>query len=405
VTTAIEVDGLGKRFRLYYDKNQTIKTAVLRGGRARYQELWAVRNVSLEVPQGTTFGLIGSNGSGKSTLLRCLARILRPDEGSYLVRGRVAALLELGSGFHHELTGRQNVYLNGTILGLKEREIDQRMNGIIEFSGLEAAIDQPVKNYSSGMYARLGFAVATSVDPEVLLVDEVLAVGDVAFQRRCMERIQELRRDGRTVVIVSHDSNAVRTLCDAIVWLRDGAMQQAGSTADVLDAYLRASADDPLPSTVEDDQWGTGEATLLDVALVNAAGEDTTEVVAGRPVSLRLRWKRAASVPEVVAAVFLSAADGSQLWEATTLDAGLSLSGATGTLVVEIPALPLQPGPYWFDAALQDPTGGHVYDHRRHAVRFSVRGVRGREGRGHLSLAPVWRVELPRSDSPVVDSR
>lgn len=389
---AVEVRDFGKKFRLYRDKNQTLKTAVLRGSRAKYEELWAVRHVDLAVPQGTTFGLIGNNGSGKSTLLRCLARILRPDEGTMAVRGRVAALLELGSGFHPELTGRQNVFLNGTILGMKRRELERRFDDLVAFAGLERAIDQPVKNYSSGMYARLGFAVATSVDPEVLLVDEVLAVGDVAFQRRCMERINELRSDGRTVVIVSHDATAIRGLCDSAAWLERGVLRETGPVGDVLDHYLRSTAEE-RPAVADDaDRWGNGDVLLDEVTLVDDEGHKVSAVASGQPVAVRIAWSAKQSVPDLVVGLGLWAADGTHLWGASTSDRGVGLDTAAGrgVLTVRIPRLVLQPGPFWIDATAHDPTGAHVYDYRRHAVRLTVIDGGAGEHGGYVSLASEW---------------
>jgi ABC-2 type transport system ATP-binding protein len=184
-TPVITVDHVSKRFRLYHERNQSLKASVLRGGRARFEEFWALDDVSFEVPEGSTFGLIGENGSGKSTLLKCIARILRPDKGSISARGKLSALLELGAGFHPELSGRENVYLNGSILGLSKKQLDERFDEIVAFAGIEHFIDTPVKNYSSGMYVRLGFSVAINVDPDLLLIDEVLAVGDAEFQRKC----------------------------------------------------------------------------------------------------------------------------------------------------------------------------------------------------------------------------
>src|SRR5664280_8272 len=217
--SAVVVDDVSKRFRLYSERNQSLKAALMRHGRARYEEFWAVREVSLEIKQGATYGLVGENGSGKSTLLKCIAKILRPDRGTIRTTGKLAALLELGSGFHPELSGRENVFLNGSILGLSKRELTSRFDEIVGFAGLEQFIDQPVKNYSSGMYVRLGFSVAINVDPDVLLVDEVLAVGDAVFQRRCQEKFSEFRRAGKTVVVVSHAMETVRTMCDEVAWL------------------------------------------------------------------------------------------------------------------------------------------------------------------------------------------
>ncbi|MEL0284290.1 MAG: ABC transporter ATP-binding protein, partial [Ilumatobacter sp.] len=189
--SAVAVRDLWKSFRLYHERNQFLKAAILRGRRARYEEFWALKDVSFEVPVGTTFGVIGSNGSGKSTLLKCLAGILVPERGEVEISGRISALLELGAGFHPELSGRENVFLNGAILGLSKKEIAARFDSIVDFAGLEDFIDSPVKNYSSGMFVRLGFAVAAHVEPEVLLVDEVLSVGDEAFQRKSAEKIEQ----------------------------------------------------------------------------------------------------------------------------------------------------------------------------------------------------------------------
>src|SRR5215212_11242736 len=235
---AIVVDGVSKRFRLYKERNQSLKAALMRGRRAAYEEFWALKDVSFEIPEGITFGLIGENGSGKSTLLKTIARILRPDAGDVRTRGSLAALLELGSGFHPELSGRENVYLNGSILGMAKKEIDSRFDAIVDFAGIEQFIDQPVKNYSSGMYVRLGFAVAINVDPEVLLLDEVLAVGDEAFQRKCEERFAEFRASGRTVVLVSHAMSSMRTLCDRVARLEQGRLLDLGVPNDVVDHYV-----------------------------------------------------------------------------------------------------------------------------------------------------------------------
>ena len=191
MSAAITVDGVWKNFRLYHERNRFIKAAILRGRRARYEEFWALNDVSFEIPHGATFGIIGANGSGKSTMLKCLAGILFPDKGSITTKGRLAALLELGAGFHPELSGRENVFLNGAILGMTRKELDRRYSDIVEFAGIERFIDTPVRNYSNGMIVRLGFAIAAHVDPEILLIDEILSVGDQTFQRKSAEKIEE----------------------------------------------------------------------------------------------------------------------------------------------------------------------------------------------------------------------
>ena len=228
MSTALSVHELWKSYRLYHERNQYLKAAILKGRRARYEEFWALKGVDFAVPTGSTFGVIGSNGSGKSTLLKTMAGILQPEKGSVEINGRVSALLELGAGFHPELTGRENVFLNGAILGLVE-EGDHRDASTTSSSSPVCAdfIDTPVKNYSSGMFVRLGFAVAAHVEPDVLLIDEVLSVGDESFQRRCAEKIDEFRRDGRTIVFVSHGLSQVEQLCEDAAWIDKGELEDA----------------------------------------------------------------------------------------------------------------------------------------------------------------------------------
>ncbi|MGN6427688.1 MAG: ABC transporter ATP-binding protein [Leifsonia sp.] len=237
---ALSVENLSLKYRLYRERNNSIKTALMRGRKAVYEDFWALRNVSFDVPRGTTFGLIGQNGSGKSTLLKCLSRILYPDEGGFTAHGRIASLLELGSGFHPELSGRENVFLNGSILGMSRKDITRKFDEIVEFSGIEKFIDQPVKNYSSGMYVRLGFSVAINVDPDILIVDEVLAVGDAAFREKCAQKFRELKERGRTVVLVTHSMAMLREMCDAAAWLDNGVLKTAGDAEPVIAAYEEA---------------------------------------------------------------------------------------------------------------------------------------------------------------------
>lgn len=272
MSTAIEVVDVSKRFRMYKERNQSLKASLMRGRRAKYDEFWALRDVGFEIPEGTTFGLIGENGSGKSTLLKCLARILVPDTGNVRVNGSMAALLELGSGFHPELTGRENVFLNGSILGLGKKDIESRFEEIVDFAGIEQFIDQPVKNYSSGMYVRLGFSVAINVDPDILLVDEVLAVGDASFQAKCMEKFADFRTAGKTVVIVSHAMGSMRTMCDHAAWLEHGRLVASGPATDLVDSYIdKTHTDRPVEEAVhETGRHGSGEITVERVELLDA---------------------------------------------------------------------------------------------------------------------------------------
>jgi len=235
---AVRVDHVSKSFRMYHERNQTIKSAVMRGRTSVHDDFWALKDVTLDVPSGSTFGLIGSNGSGKSTLLKCLANIYYPNKGTISHFGRIAAMLEVGSGFHTELSGRENIFLNGSILGMSKKEITAKVDEIIDFSGVEQFIDQPVKNYSSGMFVRLGFAVAINVEPDILVVDEVLAVGDAEFQEKCVQKFKDFKKAGRTVILVSHDMGAIQTMCDHAAWLSHGELIETGPAKTTIKSYL-----------------------------------------------------------------------------------------------------------------------------------------------------------------------
>lgn len=243
--TAVRVDHVTKSFRLYHERNQTIKAAIMRGRTSVHEDFLALKDVTFDVPVGSTFGLIGSNGSGKSTLLKCLANIYYPNSGSITHFGKIAAMLEVGSGFHSELSGRENIFLNGSILGMSRKEIVRKFDEIIDFSGVEQFIDQPVKNYSSGMYVRLGFAIAINVNPDILVVDEVLAVGDAEFQERCFQKFRDLKKEGKTVILVSHSMEMVEQMCDDVAWLNHGTLMDVGKAGPTIKAYRKSIAAEP----------------------------------------------------------------------------------------------------------------------------------------------------------------
>jgi ABC-2 type transport system ATP-binding protein len=238
---AVEVVDVSKKFRLYHERNQTIKSAMMRGRTSRHEDFWALRDVSLDIIEGETHGLIGSNGSGKSTLLKCLAKIYWPTEGTINYRGRLASLLEVGSGFHLELSGRENIYLNGSILGMSKKEIDSKFDEIVDFSGVERFLDQPVKNYSSGMYVRLGFSIAIHVEPDILVVDEVLSVGDAEFQNKSVKKFAEFKRQGRTIIMVSHSMGLMEELCDSVTWINQGQVKRTGNPKKIIADYLSST--------------------------------------------------------------------------------------------------------------------------------------------------------------------
>ncbi|HOM71380.1 MAG TPA: ABC transporter ATP-binding protein [Armatimonadota bacterium] len=242
--SAIELQGLKKSFRLVHGQAGSIKALLLSFKRRKPEELMALKGVDLSIAKGETLAVIGRNGSGKSTMLGIVGRIYKPTSGKVIVHGRVSALLELGAGFHPELTGIENIYLNGAILGIKTRDMKSKVDEIVRFAELEKFIDTPIKGYSKGMVMRLGFAIAVQVDPDILLVDEVLAVGDEAFQAKCYEKISEFQRLGKTIVFVSHDLPAVRRVASRVVWLDKGVIRMDGPTGQVVDAYMAGVAAD-----------------------------------------------------------------------------------------------------------------------------------------------------------------
>ena len=235
---AVNVDHVTKSFRMYHERNQSLKSAIMRGRTSVHEDFLALDDVSFDVPAGSTFGLIGSNGSGKSTLLKCLANIYYPNKGVITHYGKIAAMLEVGSGFHAELSGRENIFLNGSILGMSKKDVTRKFDEIVDFSGVEQFIDQPVKNYSSGMYVRLGFAIAINVDPDILVVDEVLAVGDAEFQEKCFHKFEDFKKAGKTVILVSHSMDTVKSMCDHAAWLRHGSLQKVGPAKATIEAYI-----------------------------------------------------------------------------------------------------------------------------------------------------------------------
>ena len=281
MATAIRIENLGKSYRLGSTHEHTLSDRLSRllqlSGRARAEEaeeFWALRGVDLEVEEGEAVGIIGGNGAGKSTLLKILSRIVRPTTGRASVRGRLSSLLEVGTGFHPELSGRENVFLNGTILGMRKAEVARKFDEIIEFSGVERFIDTPVKRYSSGMYVRLAFAVAAHLEPDVLVIDEVLAVGDAEFQKRCLGTMGEVARQGRTVLFVSHNLAAVSQLCTRAVVLREGGVQMVGGVSDCIDAYLRSGRTNQTAEVLlEQMTAGTFDAQRLMAEITDRSGK------------------------------------------------------------------------------------------------------------------------------------
>jgi len=288
-----------------------------------------LKNVSFVVDRGEAFGIIGRNGSGKSTLLKIISGILKPTSGAVKVLGRIAALIELGAGFHPEITGRENIVINGIMLGLSRREIDERFDRIVDFSGIGDFIDQPVKTYSSGMYVRLGFAVAVHVDPEILLIDEVLAVGDEEFSQKCIAKIQEMKYRGVTLVFVTHQLDQVRNLCDRALWLDHGEASAIGDPARVVDDYLQAVSggtaapvakgkEEKLPEPNEEERWGSGEVVLKRVAITDDKGHELVALGAGSAVTIEMDVEVRVPQDDFVFGVGLYHADGTCVYGTNT---------------------------------------------------------------------------------------
>jgi ABC-2 type transport system ATP-binding protein/lipopolysaccharide transport system ATP-binding protein len=406
---AIVADHVWKRFRLYRQRNMSLKQTLVRRERASYEEFWALRDVSLSIPRGETFGMIGHNGSGKSTMLRVIAGIHRPNKGTVVARGRLAALLELGAGFHPDLSGRENIYLNGAIIGLSRREVREAYDRIVEFSGIGEFIDMPVRLYSSGMYVRLGFSIAVNLDPEVLLIDEILTVGDEEFQRRCMDHLYALRRRKVTIVIVAHSLPAIQTLCDRAAWLDHGRLMAEGPAYRVVDSYLEQVnqkehdrlRDEGVVEMAEDEDGsrrrGTREAEILGLEYLDATGEPVFAARTGEPLVLRLRYRARTPIRNPVFGFGFHHESGVHIAGPNTMFSGLETGTIEGEGAVEyrLDRLTLMPGAYLVSASIYDEHISHPFDFRDRAYPLHVQPGTSSERYGMVelpgsfSLAPV----------------
>ena len=443
VTPAIRVEGVGKRYQLgathggaslLAERLNHAITAPLRALRGTAHsrtkgpripshlqagdgddELWALRDISLEVQRGEIVGLVGPNGAGKSTLLKLLSGITPPSEGRITLWGRTATLLEVGTGFHPELTGRENVFINGAILGMRRREIEDRFDEIVAFSGIERFIDTPVKRYSSGMYVRLAFAVAAHLDPEILLVDEVLAVGDADFQRKCLGKMHEASELGRTVVFVSHNMLAVQRLCDRVFVIDAGQIVTEGTPAQAVTAYLSSRVRDQLGGTavIPDDAErfrGTGEASLRRVTMIDDEGHELSSLKLGQRFRLGLHFEARAQIGDGVVEIGISTPDGQRVATLQSMDRpGAPLTLARGLNEVEVEVgVKLLPGEYILDVGLHH-TNGLTMDFVYGGFRFTAlnQPMEGEESwpwsevRGYVRPDSTWSPARPVADELV----
>jgi len=389
----LSVDHLVKSFRIHQQKTNSLKQLIAARGRNRFEEFIAVNDVTFDVREGEVFGIIGQNGSGKSTLLKCMAGILQPNSGTVNVYRRMGALLELGAGFHPELTGRENIFLNAAILGMGRREISGRFDEIVDFSGLHTFIDQPVKTYSSGMYVRLAFAVAINVDPQLLIVDEILAVGDVSFQRRCLEKFVEFRNEGRTIVLVTHDMGSIKNLCDRAIWLEHGTVIDAGDPADLVEAYTERMLGADAPTSDGSVRRGSGEIKISEVEMfVNGSATAVKRCRTSDSIVLRLHYVASKTIPQPVIGFEIESLGGATVTAPNTRDVGAvppTMAG-TGTIDVALPRVDLLPGTYDLHTSITDFNRAHIYDHVRLAMRFDVMTGKPYETGGLVTMRPQW---------------
>ena len=401
---AVDVDHVSKRFKRHQDRRNTLKERIVRGRAKRAEDFWAVRDASIQIPQGSVFGLIGHNGSGKSTLLKMIAGIYRPTEGTITTEGRVAALIELGAGFHPDMTGRENIRLNGAILGLTRKEINAATEEIIDFSGLREFINEPVKHFSSGMYVRLGFSVAVHMRPDILVVDEVLSVGDEEFQRKCFDHLSNLRKAGKTIIVVSHALGQLEGLCDEVSWLDHGVLQETGPAVQVIGSYLRRvnaeeAARNPKLIATRDDagEARAGDQTirLHSAAIVNAQGEPLDHAETDETFHIRITMTAHQPVlgPNVRIAIQHDSGPLVAMFSNHRVQADFGTVDGDNTVTMTLPENPLLPGRYRVHIDVFDHTGSRILDTWNDAMEFAVRSKRAEIGQGFVQLPAAFHID------------
>ena len=415
MAAAVRVDDISKRFRLYKEKYTSLKERVIHFGKVPYEEFWALRDIELTIEQGETVGLLGHNGSGKSTLLKCMAGILQPTGGTIEVVGRLAALLELGAGFHPELTGRENVFLNASILGMPKKEIAKRFDEIVAFAELEKFIDNQVKHYSSGMYVRLGFAVAVNMDPDVLLVDEVLAVGDENFQRKCLDRVKRFQREGRTIVFVTHSADLVRQVCDRAAVLDHGELVAVGTPGEAVRAYrehlLQADRGDeigdlapvieepgesdeaPTPIEVDDglsaqERKRNFKLRITEVRMEHPGAGERPYLLPGEPLAIHVAYEATEPLEDIVFGLAIHNLDGDLVFGSNTDFLGMPLGTieGAGEVTFATDATPLLDGTYLVTIGIHSHDEGTVYDWHEQRHQFEVMNPGRSVGQVHMGL-------------------
>lgn len=404
---AIEVSHISKGFKIYLDKGHTIKDQVVSSRRRKYERREVLKDISFSLKKGEAVGLIGHNGCGKSTTLKLLTKIMYPDSGSIVMRGRVSSLIELGAGFHPDMSGRENIYINASIFGLTRKEIDSRLDDIIAFSELEEFIDNPVRTYSSGMYMRLAFSVAINVDADILLIDEILAVGDVNFQAKCFNRLREIKGQGTTIVIVSHSLGQIEQICDRTIWIHEGLIRAEGKPRDIHPEYLdfmgekrqeiaqkekeRQEARDgiaekatelgvpvdeqgiPVDRVEGAKRWGNGQARIRKVRLLDAAGKEQIAFKTGDLIRIEFDYEVKQTIKDAVFGIGIFRSDGLQCYGTNTrIDKKDEFDiSKDGTVRIDLIHVELLPGEYLLDTTIEYGLGIPV-DYYREVYRFEI---------------------------------
>ena len=400
----IQLEGVSVRYRVPQERIPSFKEYAIRWvkGQINYQEFWALRNIDLEIQKGEVFGIIGPNGAGKSTLLKVVSRVLRPTEGNLRVRGRISPLLELGAGFDPELTGRENVYLNGAILGYSKQEISERFDQIVEFAGLREFIDAPVRTYSTGMYARLGFSVATLKRPEILIVDEILGVGDAEFQSKSFERIQHFQSEGTTILLVSHSLDRVKDMCSRAIWLDHGKIMSLGSADNVVELYLQHTnqiESERLRLATEAGEalrrWGSQRIEICQVKITGEEGHEQNIFQTGEPLTLHMDYEAHELVNFPNFGIAIHRQDGMLVTGPNTAFASFELPSlmGKGRITYKIPYLPLLEGLYHFSVAVVNQKDTETFDYHDRLYPFRVINHRGtiKERYGLVTLNGEWQ--------------
>lgn len=392
---AIEITNIKKKFKVFYDKGQSFKEKLLFRSRNRYEERVVIDDVSLTVKKGEAIGLIGHNGCGKSTMLKLMTRILYPDAGKIEINGRVSSLIELGAGFHPDMSGRENIYTNASIFGLTKKEIDSRLDDIIKFSELEKFIDNPVRTYSSGMYMRLAFSVAINVNADVLLIDEILAVGDANFQSKCFRKLKEIKSSGTTIVIVSHALGQIEQICDRSIWINDGKIRAEGDPRDIHPMYMefmgsnmKEAEDDIDPSQKK--RWGSREAEIKEVKLINSKGVETGKFATGSSMLIHVEYEVKEKVPDAIFGIGVIRSDGLYCYGVNTRIDRLETFDIekSGSFEINLERLNLMPGDYNLKVTIEKGDGIPV-DYYNDVRKFTMYSPI--DDAGSFRLDHVWK--------------